>query len=67
MYAELGIQPSALAVAHHYAGMLTGFVLDDVDHAMAQEILIPTLVTQTLMKSRDDRRHLAQDVLHLLI
>jgi LPPG:FO 2-phospho-L-lactate transferase len=67
MYAELGIQPSALAVAHHYAGMLTGFVLDDVDHAMAKEILIPTLVTQTLMKSRDDRRHLAQDVLHLLI
>jgi hypothetical protein len=34
---------------------------------MAKEILIPTLVTQTLMKSRDDRRHLAQDVLHLLI
>jgi len=29
--------------------MLTGFVLDDVDHAMAKEILIPTLVTQTLM------------------
>ncbi len=67
MYAELGIQPSALAVAHHYAGLLTGFVLDDVDRAMAKELSIPTLITQTLMKSRDDRRRLAQDVLHLLI
>jgi len=67
MYAELGIQPSALAVAHHYAGLLTGFVLDNIDHAMAKELSIPNLITQTLMKTRDDRRRLAQDVLHLLI
>jgi LPPG:FO 2-phospho-L-lactate transferase len=67
MYAELGIQPSALAVAHHYADLLTGFILDNVDRAMAKDLTIPTLITQTLMKTQDDRRHLAQDVLHLLI
>jgi LPPG:FO 2-phospho-L-lactate transferase len=67
MYTELGIQPSALAVAHHYVDMLSGFVLDNVDHALAKKITIPVVVTQTLMKSRDDRRRLAQDVLHLLI
>ena len=67
MYAELGIQPSALAVAHHYADLLTGFILDNVDRAMAKDLSIPTLITQTLMKTQDDRRHLAQDVLHLLI
>jgi LPPG:FO 2-phospho-L-lactate transferase len=67
MYAELGIQPSALAVAHHYADLLTGFIMDNVDRNMAKDLSIPTFITQTLMKTHDDRRHLAQDVLHLLI
>ncbi len=67
MYTELGIQPSALAVASHYADLLSGFVLDNVDKALAKDFSIPTLITQTLMKTRSDRRRLAQDVLHLLI
>jgi LPPG:FO 2-phospho-L-lactate transferase len=66
MYAELGIQPSALAVARHYADLLSGFVMDIVDASMAKECGIPTTVTQTVMKARDDRRHLAQDVLNLI-
>ena len=67
MYTELGIQPSALAVAYHYADILSGFVMDIVDNALAKELSIPTLLTQTLMKTPEDRRRLAQDVLHLLI
>jgi len=67
MYTELGIQPSALAVARHYADILSGFILDIVDESMAHEFAIPVSVTQTLMKSRDDRRLLAQDVLHLIL
>ena len=38
MYAELGIQPSALAVAEHYRGLLSGFVLDNVDAELANLI-----------------------------
>jgi LPPG:FO 2-phospho-L-lactate transferase len=66
MYAELGIQPSALAVAHHYGMLLNGFVLDTVDAAQAeavQTLTIRTLVTDTLMPSSDERRRLAQEVL----
>jgi LPPG:FO 2-phospho-L-lactate transferase len=66
MYTELGIQPSALAVANHYADLLSAFVLDIVDQSMEQEFTIPIKITQTLMKTRADRLHLAQDVLHLI-
>ena len=64
MYAELGIQPSALAVAEHFRGRLSGFVLDEVDADLAPQISIPTLVTNTLMRSLTDRAILAQAVLH---
>jgi len=66
MYTELGIQPSALAVARHYAGLLSGFFIDNVDEAMAGEFSIPIKVVQTIMKTRTDRRNLAGDVLHLI-
>ncbi|MBL7161884.1 MAG: 2-phospho-L-lactate transferase [Anaerolineales bacterium] len=66
MYRELGIQPSALAVAQHYQNLITGFVFDTVDVAQDDDIRkldIQTLVTDTLMKTSYDRRRLAQDVL----
>ncbi len=66
MYAELGVQPSALAVAHHYGDILSGFILDTMDAILAKKIKIPTCVTNTLMKTREDRRLLAQDVLNLI-
>jgi len=66
MYAELGIQPSALAVANQYGNLLSGFVLDDVDRELARELAIRTLTTNTLMRTRANRRRLAQDVLNLI-
>ncbi len=66
MYAELGIEPSATAVARHYQPILTGFVLDQVDHALANEIAgwgIMTKVTNTLMTSLADRVRLAGEIL----
>jgi LPPG:FO 2-phospho-L-lactate transferase len=66
MYAELGIKPSALAVADHYRGMLSGFVLDTVDAELANKIDIPTLTTDTLMTSLKKRAQLAQDVLNFM-
>ena len=66
MYAELGIEPSALAVANHYENLLTGIVVDSVDSKLAKRIRIPALVTNTLMKTVADRARLAQEVLHFI-
>ncbi len=66
MYRELGIEPSAFAVANHYRGLATHFVLDQADRQLQGEIMrlnMQTLVTNTLMKSHDDRSQLAQEVL----
>jgi len=68
MYSELGIQPSAIAVANHYTSLLNGFVLDQVDTEQAGAIKsrIPhVLVTNTLMKTPQDRVRLAEEVLEL--
>jgi LPPG:FO 2-phospho-L-lactate transferase len=66
MYTELGIQPSALAVARHYGSLLNGFVLDNIDAVQAEAVQlmeIRTLATDTLMPTFDERRRLAQEVL----
>jgi LPPG:FO 2-phospho-L-lactate transferase len=66
MYAELGIQPSAFSVARHYGGLLDGFVMDRLDDAQeceVQKLGVHTLVTDTFMKSPQDRRRLASEVL----
>jgi len=66
MYAELGIQPSALAVAQHYRGLLSGFVMDNVDAELAGQVEVPTLTTDTLMNSLTNRVKLAGDVLNFI-
>ncbi|HSL31427.1 MAG TPA: 2-phospho-L-lactate transferase [Anaerolineales bacterium] len=69
MFRELGIEPSALAVARHYCDLLSGFVLDLVDSQLEGEIQslgIRTLVTNTLMNSHDDRKKLARKILNLV-
>jgi LPPG:FO 2-phospho-L-lactate transferase len=66
MFAELGIEPSALAVANHYENFLTGIVVDSVDSELAKRIKIQTLVTNTIMKSNADRARLAEDVLQFV-
>jgi len=70
MYAEMGIEPSALAVAQHYRSFLGAFVLDGVDAPQAtvlEERGLPALATQTLMTSADDRRRLAKEVLEFAL
>ena len=69
MFAELGIEPSALAVAKHFGRTLSGFVLDQIDNAFADEVQklgIRPLVTSTIMKNEQERQRLAQDVLHFV-
>jgi LPPG:FO 2-phospho-L-lactate transferase len=69
MYRELGIEPSALAVAHHYRGLANGFVLDKIDEQLKGDIMgltMRTLVTNTLMNSLDSRSRFANDVLRFI-
>jgi LPPG:FO 2-phospho-L-lactate transferase len=71
MYQELGYKPSALSVAQHYGarsegGILTDFVFDQQDLDQEDEINglgLAGLTTNTLMKTDDDRRQLASDII----
>jgi LPPG:FO 2-phospho-L-lactate transferase len=65
---ELGLQPSAAAVAAHYQGIVHGFIIDDVDAESAEEIRRLNMVvrsTQTIMRTQGDRASLARDCLAL--
>jgi LPPG:FO 2-phospho-L-lactate transferase len=64
IFAELGIEPSALAVANHYADILSGFIMDNVDSDLARDFSIPVTITHTIMNSWDAKLNLAQDVLN---
>lgn len=69
MYRELGIEPSALAVAKHYHGLATDFVLDTIDAQLIESVRglnMRTSVTNTVMHSHDDRRQLARELLTLI-
>ena len=69
MYRELGIEPSAFAVANHYRNLLTGFVMDKADSQLIESVRglnIQTYVTNTLMKGLEDRRQLASEILDFI-
>jgi LPPG:FO 2-phospho-L-lactate transferase len=68
MFRELGIEPSARAVADHYCHLIRGFVLDQIDEQLKGEIGLnmSTMVTNTLMKDPNDRSRLAQEVLNFI-
>jgi len=66
MYHEMGITPSALAVAQHYHGLLSGFILDRLDEAQTKDIkalCICPLTTDIVMKSMPDRARLAMETI----
>ena len=61
---------TALGVAHyysaHYPGLLDGFVIDASDATLAPDIAalgLEVAITPTVMRSRDDKRHLARFIL----
>ena len=69
MYSELGIEPSAFAVANHYRGLLKGFVIDTIDEQLIESVKglsMQTHVTYTVMKSHVDRKQLASEVLSFI-
>ena len=69
MYRELGIQPSAFAVAKHYQGLLHGFVFDTIDQESApliEKLGMKTMNTESIMRDHEGRRRLAKDVLNFI-
>jgi LPPG:FO 2-phospho-L-lactate transferase len=66
MFREMGIEPSARAVADHYPGLLRGILIDleDASEAVGIEAAgTRALATRTVMKGRSARRRLAEEVL----
>ena len=66
MMKELGVPPTPIAVAKHYGSLLSGFVLDQTDHEQAKDIAIPSIVTQTIMLTLQDRIELAEQCVRFL-
>lgn len=66
MMKELGVPPSPIAVSDHYGDLLSGFVLDKTDGDQANDISIPSIVTQTVMVTLQDRIDLAKQCVRFL-
>ncbi len=69
MYLEMGIIPSANAVAKHYGNLLDGFIIDRQDEELMKGITnrethpLKVFCADTWMKTREDRVRLAGEVL----
>ena len=57
---ELGLAVDAATIVRHYSGLISGFVLDEMDADQEAGLGVPTLVTNTMMKTLDDKIALAQ-------
>jgi LPPG:FO 2-phospho-L-lactate transferase len=69
MYLEMGMIPSALTVAQHYRGLVNAFVLDEQDQALDNSVRslgLQVLTTDTIMRGREGRKRLAQEIFHWL-
>ncbi|MCJ7718194.1 MAG: 2-phospho-L-lactate transferase [Anaerolineales bacterium] len=69
MYQEMGLTSSAVAIADHYRELLTGFIIDQQDQNLIQEIFsnfeggLNILYSNTWMKTRQDRIRFAGEVI----
>lgn len=61
--AELELPVSALQIVEHYAGLIDGFVLDQRDAHLFDQIKIPVILSDTLMKTQEDRIRVATETL----
>lgn len=66
MAPALGMEPTALGIARHYAGLIDGLVIDSQDAGLAPQIEtlgVRVRIARTLMVSDRDKTDLAQDCL----
>jgi len=68
MFAELGIEPTALQVLAHYGNLVSAFVLDELDALSVQNSELKDIIlysTNTLMQCAQHKFRLADEVLRL--
>jgi LPPG:FO 2-phospho-L-lactate transferase len=67
MLTTMGHESSALGVARLYAGLMDGFVIDQLDadqrELIERQVDVKVLVTQTVMGGISDRERLAREIL----
>jgi LPPG:FO 2-phospho-L-lactate transferase len=63
MMAELGVTPSASAVAHRYGTLIDGYIVDFADMDQVASIGARVTLAQTMMTTLADREALARTVL----
>lgn len=63
MMRELGEMSSPLTVVDHLGDVLDGFVIDNADAALRDAVILPSLITQTVMTDPTSKEQLARDVL----
>ena len=69
MMRELGVPATSVEVARHYAGLVSHFVVDEVDicaEAGVSALGMKSTVLQTVMKTLEDRIQLARAVLDFI-
>lgn len=60
---EMGELISPLTVLDHFGDILDGFVMDQQDRALEEAVILPALVTDTIMTDAASKRRLAEEVL----
>jgi LPPG:FO 2-phospho-L-lactate transferase len=68
MMRELGMEVSALGIAHHYGKLVDGWVIDRADHTLRSAIEAQgktVLITDSLMRDRSGAKRLAGEVVNL--
>lgn len=66
MFGELGIEPSATAIAAHYGARIDGLIIDSCDSDLTGEIEergTKVQIVPTLMRNAGDERRLAEETL----
>lgn len=66
MFFEMGYDSTALAVVNHYGNLLNGFIFDRLDDEYKPKIKslgIKVLMTQTIMRTVEDRQRLANEII----
>lgn len=69
LFGEFGLPASSLSVARHYEGLVTHFVIDEVDQDEAAGITqlgVQVLAVDTLMRTVEDRVRLVNDILKFI-
>ena len=67
MMQELNMPATAVAVADHYRGLINGFLIDETDKSLIEQIDVPTISTPSVMVTLQDRIDLAKACVSFLM